>query len=288
MAKRQEDETPSGSPAWMATFSDLMNLLLCFFVLLFAMSSVDANKFDLVVASLQSTFSVLSGGADTIGDGDLVGKGVSMMSEYDIYLNELNNASSTGSEGDTSGENTGGQSNSDNSSSSAMASGDVAEQYEKMSLEETESMAEAIESKAEYLGISDLVNVSYTADYVKLEISGALLFDSGSAEVKSSAYKVLDKLIEILAMYPEQIIEIEGHTDNVPISSAKYANNKVLSTFRALAVSDYIMDNMDIDPYYVKYSGRGEYDPVADNSTEAGRAKNRRVEINIYSSYNSK
>ena len=59
MAKKKREEAAKGSPAWMATFSDLMNLLLCFFVLLFSMSTVDAEKFQMVVASLQSTFSVL-------------------------------------------------------------------------------------------------------------------------------------------------------------------------------------------------------------------------------------
>ena len=92
MARKQQDEAPAGSPAWMATFSDLMNLLLCFFVLLFSMSTVDAEKFQMVIASIQSSFSVLTGGTDTIGDGDLVGAGISMLSDYDIYLNELANS----------------------------------------------------------------------------------------------------------------------------------------------------------------------------------------------------
>lgn len=55
MARKKQEEAPKGSPAWMATFSDLMNLLLCFFVLLFSMSTVDAEKFEMVVASLQSS-----------------------------------------------------------------------------------------------------------------------------------------------------------------------------------------------------------------------------------------
>ena len=72
--KRQEESKGGGSPAWMATFSDLMNLLLCFFVLLFAMSSVDEEKYELVVASITKSFSVLNGGTDTIGEGELVGE----------------------------------------------------------------------------------------------------------------------------------------------------------------------------------------------------------------------
>ncbi len=286
MAKKQKQEdAPAGSPAWMATFSDLMNLLLCFFVLLFAMSTVDAAKFELVVASLQSTFSVLTGGTDTIGDGDLVGKGVSMMSEYDVYLNKLNNSNSGSS--DTNGmEQNESEGQSENQNSGA-ASGDIAEEYEALSLAETEAMAAEVEAKAEYLGIQDLIDVSYTSDYVKIEINGSLLFDSGSADIKKEAYDLLGKICQILEIYEEHIIEVEGHTDNVPISNGKFANNEVLSTFRALSVADYIMEKTDIDPYYIKYSGRGEYDPVADNSTDAGRARNRRVEIHLYNSYNS-
>ena len=72
--KKQED-APAGAPAWMNTFSDLMNLLLCFFVLLFSMSTVDAEKFEVIIASFQSHFSVLQGGGSSIGDGEMVGAG---------------------------------------------------------------------------------------------------------------------------------------------------------------------------------------------------------------------
>ncbi len=300
--KRQEESKGGGSPAWMATFSDLMNLLLCFFVLLFAMSSVDEEKYELVVASMQKSFSVLNGGTDTIGEGELIGAGVSMLSDYDVYLNEL--ANSTVSDSTSTSESTEtDQGEGGDQDSAATASGDagsassdgtatateeeIAEQYEEMSLSETEQMAEKVQAQAEELGISSMIEVDYTADYVVINISGALLFDSGSADIQKEAYDILDKIGVILEMYDEHIIEVEGHTDNVPISTSEFANNEVLSTFRAMSVADYIMAHTDIDPYYVKYSGRGEYDPIADNSTAKGRAKNRRVEIKVYSSYNS-
>lgn len=79
MAKRRPEDPPKGAPAWQSTFSDLMNLLLCFFVLLFSMSTVDAEKFQLVIASLTSSVSVLPGGSTSIGDGRLVGAGVSQL-----------------------------------------------------------------------------------------------------------------------------------------------------------------------------------------------------------------
>lgn len=97
----------------------------------------------------------------------------------------------------------------------------------------------------------------------------------------------LNKLGKILVTYDNNIIEVEGHTDNVPIHSSKYEDNNVLSMYRALAVANYLRDTTTLDPAYIKSSGRGEYVPIADNATPEGRARNRRVEIKIYNSYNS-
>ena len=284
MAKKHDEDAPAGSPAWMATFSDLMNLLLCFFVLLFSMSTVDAEKFELVIASIQNSFSVLSGGTDTVGDGDLVGAGVSMMSSFDIYFNEMMNSNGTQSTA-TSGGDT--DDNGETSSGDASTQSDIEAQYKQMSTDETEQMAESVEKKAEELGISSLVDVDFTSEYVIIELNGALLFDSGSADIKSDALDLMNKIGQILELYPEHIIDVEGHTDNVPIHSKQFTDNKVLSTFRALSVADYLMSVTDIDPYYMKYSGRGEYNPIADNTTAEGRARNRRVEIKLYNSYAS-
>ena len=87
MAKRKPDEPPKGAPAWQSTFADLMNLLLCFFVLLYSMSSVDAQKFELISASFNQTFSIFSAGATAIGDGVLISNGVSQLNELDEYIN---------------------------------------------------------------------------------------------------------------------------------------------------------------------------------------------------------
>ena len=129
--------------------------------------------------------------------------------------------------------------------------------------------------------ISDVV-LNYTSQYVQLTISGSLLFASGSDQLQESAYPVLDKVGAVLESYAGGTIEIEGHTDNVPISNARFANNDELSDARALSVFYYILGVTDLDPANIKHSGRGEYVPVADNTTAEGRAKNRRVEIRIY------
>ena len=130
--------------------------------------------------------------------------------------------------------------------------------------------------------MSDQIEVSFTAQYVLLSLKGALLFDSGKDELRDASEMVMLKVGVILERYAQSTIEIEGHTDNIPISTSRFANNNELSSARALAVFDYLMENTSLDPVQIKHSGRGEYVPVADNSTEEGRAKNRRVEIKIY------
>ena len=266
--KKRQDDPPKGAPAWQSTFSDLMNLLLCFFVLLFSMSTVDAAKFQMVVASMQSSISIMPAGSMTIGEGELVGGGVSQLEFLDNYYNELANTKAEDSEGE-SGKN------------------DVFEQFKEESLSESEEMAEQIQAELDKSGIHEMVDVDFTAEYVQLNLSGAILFDSGKSEIIRDALPIVDKIGRILENYDTNIIEIEGHTDNVPISSAKYENNDVLSMYRALSVADYLRETTNLKDGYIKSSGRGEYVPIADNSTAEGRARNRRVEIKIYNSYNS-
>ena len=267
MAKKKQEEAPKGSPAWMATFSDLMNLLLCFFVLLFSMSSIDAAKFEQVVASFNETFSVFSGGATAIGDGILISNGVSQLNELDEYIN------STGKmdEGQVVDEDVAA----------------VKEKMEEAQLEESETLAEQIQEAVDDKEMGSAIDIEFTSQYVQLTLKGALLFDSGSTLLKEEAKPVLDQVGLVLERYAAGTIEIEGHTDNVPMSGAKYSNNDELSSGRALSVFDYLLSVTDLDPANVKHAGRGEYVPIADNSTPEGRTRNRRVEIKIYNSLSS-
>ena len=141
--------------------------------------------------------------------------------------------------------------------------------------------------QAQEEGIQNQVEVDFNAQYVLITLNGALLFDSGSADIREDAYPLVDKISNILSQYDKNMIDIEGHTDNVPIHNQKYEDNDVLSMYRALTVADYIREKTDLDPGLIKSSGRGDYVPVADNSTPEGRAINRRVEVKIYNSYNS-
>ena len=265
MARKKQEEAPKGSPAWMNTFSDLMNLLLCFFVLLFSMSTVDAEKFEMVVASLQSSFSVLPSGGSSIGEGQLISSGISQLENFSIFFE---NSSSEGKDTEQK---------------------DTKEAYKEEALEESEKMAEQISGQTEQYGIQNQVEVDFNAEYVLLTLNGALLFDSGKSEIRQDAYPLINKIGAILTNYKSNIIQIRGSTPCrcADFDDAKYENDGVLSMYRALNVADYIRSITDLDPGLIKSSGRGEYVPVADNSTPEGRARNRRVEIKIYNSYSS-
>lgn len=266
MAKKRQDE-PAPPALWKDTFADLMNLLLCFFVLLFSMSTVEEEKFKEVAASLNTAFSIFSSGATSIGDGRLVSNGVSQLNELDQYIN------STGKMAENDEE--------------AQKFDEIQNVVEEAQLKESEGLSEKIEEALKENNLDREIDIDFNSQYVELTLSGALLFDSGSVALKDEALPVLDKVGLILERYASNIIEIEGHTDNVPMSGAKYSNNDELSSGRAQSVFDYLIGNTNLDPSKIKHSGRGEYVPVADNSTPEGRAKNRRVEIRIYNALSS-
>lgn len=269
MAKRKPEEAPPVA-AWMNTFSDLMNLLLCFFVLLFSMSTVDAEKFEAIAESFTQTFSIFSGGASAIGDGLLISNGMSQLNELDQYIN------STGKAEDV-----------DREDKEALNKASELDEEEQEKLKKSEELAEKISEALEENNLQDVVVVTFNSQYVQLTLKGALLFDSGSDELREESLPVVSKVAGILERYAESTIEIEGHTDNIPIHNSRFANNNELSSFRALAVFDYLVENTSLQPAMIKHSGRGEYVPVADNSTPEGRAKNRRVEIKIYHTLSS-
>lgn len=269
MAKRKEDTPPPGAPAWMATFSDLMNLLLCFFVMLFAMSTLEESKLMEMVAAMNNSISIFEKGATAIGEGILISNGVSQLNELDQFINSTGKTADSKTDGDNMEEY--------DQSSEAM------EQYlQEEKLKENEELAERIEEALKENNIGDEVELSFTSQFVQLTMNGALLFDSGRAELKEKAEQMLDKIGVILERYGTGIIEIEGHTDNVPMSSSRYASNEELSSARALSVFYYLRDTTFLDPVNLKHSGMGERAPIADNTTEEGRSRNRRVEIRIF------
>ena len=291
MAKKKPEEVKKGLDEWMGTFSDMMTLLMCFFVMLFAMSNVDEAKFDEVSQSFQQNFSIFKGGAKAIGDGVLVSNGVSQLNMLDEYINSTGKVADSDTQETEFEENAKGEQDSklqklaEQLGDSQEEIKELQESIENLEAEKiklSEELAEKIEESLSENFMSDQVDVIFDANCVVLTLDGAFLFDSGKADIKTEAKPILSKVGKILNRYADNVIEIEGHTDSVPLNGGRYENNDVLSSYRALAVFDYLKDNASIDPSIMKHSGRGEYMPIADNSTPEGRAKNRRVEIKIY------
>ena len=274
MAKKKKKDSGGGAANWMNTFADLMNLLLCFFVLLFSMSSVAADKFEALVQSLEHSFSILPQGGSSIGDGQMVAAGVNQLQLLDQYYLEAANSKS-----EEEGE--------DNESEEQNPEEALKQEMAEAGLKESEEMAEQIEKMLEEQRIGDQVEIDSNAQFVRVTLNGALLFDSGQSKIREDALPLVDKLSLILENYDSSLIDIEGHTDNVPISNEQYENNDVLSAYRAFAVKNYVLEKTALEAGKINATGCGEYNPVADNGTPEGRARNRRVEIKIYNSYNS-
>ena len=288
---KKKPDPPKAFPLWQSTFSDLMNLLLCFFVLLFSMSSINEEKYLQIVNSLQSAFTtVISTGGSTVVPAKLVSSGITQLPDYSNFFGDTMAKGEEGGQTDPGGSDSSGQQQGTvdvDEKTEEEKEAEAKAEIEKKALEESERMAEHIEAMATEMGIQDMIEVDFNGTYVRITMSGALLFDSGSATLRSQAVPIVQKVGAILNNYPKNLIEVEGHTDNVPIHSAKFEDNDVLSMYRALYVSNVLRESTTIDPGHVKSSGCGEYDPIADNSTPEGRARNRRVEIKVYNSYNS-
>lgn len=284
MAKKKEKPPEEGSPAWMATFSDLMNLLLCFFVLLFASSTMDAEKIQKIVASFNNaSFNILETGAVSLVDGAIVSGGVTQLPaiesvlEYIGVSTEVNgnheDLETTGSEGNDESRQDGQQ---------ELSQQELKEQMEEQGLEQSEKMYDEISEMIETYSIDDKVTLDYNSQYVSMDLNGALLFDAGSAEIKSDAKIFMQKIAAIMENYRECIIEIEGHTDNIPIRTSQFSSNRYLSTARATKVYEYVTEQVKLIDENLKIAGYGESRPVVSNATAEGRARNRRVTIKIF------
>jgi len=289
LARKKRNQGPSGGNApWLNTFADLMNLLLCFFVMLFAMSEIDAEKFQEIAISMSNSFGIFDGGARSFGDGPLISSGMSQLSNLDEYTTSMGKLSESEKQKDELNKPGGDEKDGEGSKNGAV---DEAFEVIKEKMEEVSS--EMYGSLKEYTGeynLGDYVELGIDPEYryVQISMKGSILFESGKADILPEARPILGKIGEILKNFDGYIIEIIGHTDNVPMTSPTFKDNNWLSAARALNAAEFLIKNSGLDPQNLKYSGRGEYEPIASNDTEEGRARNRRIEIRIYNEYSGR
>lgn len=292
MARKKKKEAPApGSPAWMATFSDLMNLLLCFFVLLFSMSSVDVAKFNEMAQSFASTFNVFKAGGAFFGEGSLVANGATQLNNLDEHKNTMGEQS---------------DSTRDEEIFKELEDAEELLIYYESKVAELEGAIEDLKNQEAALGeqkkeaasavydeITELasrynlgadveLSMDKAYNYVKIDVKGYVLFEENKAEIKKDGKAVLLKIGDILKEYDNFGIEIIGHTDNVPIKSGPYKNNDYLSAARAIETAQYLIENKNLDASKISFSGKGDREPVDTNATAEGRSRNRRIEFRIY------
>ena len=203
MAKLKQEEPDEGSPAWMATFSDLMNLLLCFFVLLFASSTMDEGKVQQIAASFQSiSFSIFNQTSQMLQNGEMVSGGITQLEGVRSLMEEVGKAVDSTDGDDSKAENesegkdpesteAGRSSDATATEQENMSMEQLQTQMEEAGLEQSEKMYQEIGAALESYTIDERVQMDYNYQYVEMDMNGALLFDTGKAELKEDRKSVV-------------------------------------------------------------------------------------------------
>ncbi|BBB30815.1 flagellar motor protein MotB [Neptunomonas japonica] len=247
-------------PSWMVTYADLMTLLLVFFVLLFSISTVKKEQFASTIRSFQ------------LAIGDTGGSLIPLPEELRAPAIEIPDSLE--------------QNNADQITPPIVVVQEVEQEEirlpEMPEAEEEEDlsyMSNSLRDVFASMGVTDAVDVGEPRDgKIRIRVKGSVLFKSGDAEFNRQMMPILDGLLEKLEKNPEFKMGIQGHTDNIPIETAKFPSNWELSAIRATTVLRYLVRG-GIDPERVTATGYGDALPIAPNETVEQRAANRRIEF---------
>lgn len=268
-----EAETKDG---WMVTFSDLMSLLLCFFVLILSMAEVDIIKYKQLADSMAEAF-----GVQRDMELESVPKGTSVVStEFRPGIPDETIVEAIQQVTKDQDRNSLRIGNPDSPESDEKDIRDEVLTYDEIMalIKETELDAEMLRRLLKQEIKEGQIDVETTARTILIRIREKGSFASGSALLNTSFVGVIDKIASALTQI-EGKIAVEGHTDNVPINTFAYPSNWDLSAARSVAVVRRMLDIAPLEPTRVTASGFADTRPQAINSTFDGRARNRRVEI---------
>lgn len=249
MALKKEPEKHVNHERWLVSYADFITLLFAVFVTLYAMSQSDKKKAEEVMQSIQQSFGMVQSGAPSPKMNVLPSSQMSISPSLKPEISV------------TPGNRT--------------SRGQVKTRADEKDFRQIKSSIEAYLVKQ---GAQSKVSLTITRRGLVVSLKEAGFFESGQAQIKPSAYELINTIAESLTHYNNPL-RMEGHTDNVPINSAQFPSNWELSTARAINGIKYLIKHFDVEPDKISAVGYAEFRPLADNSSSEGRAKNRRVDL---------
>jgi chemotaxis protein MotB len=254
MARKHEHEDHVNHEAWAIPYGDLVTLLLAFFVVMYAVSSVNEGKYRVLSDSLTAAFRGTPRTMEPVPVGDKPAKAKGDDTLAGIKPNQAIKFPEK------------------------VAEEKVAAEDEALQVQ-LRQMTDDLQVAMQVLIDQDMIRVQRAPSWVEVEIKTDILFPSGSAEIETAAVAILERLAAILADRPYPI-RIEGHTDNRPIKTAQFPSNWELSAARAARIVR-LFEQRGITASRMVVAGMGENQPLADNTTPEGRNRNRRVALVI-------
>ncbi len=251
MARRHKHEEHANHEAWAIPYGDLVTLLLAFFVVMYAISSVNDGKYRLLSDSLNAAFRGASTTFDPVQAGQArIGSGA------DLQMSIV-------------------QSSMLQDQPHALLNQKPVVEGADERTRDLRRVAEDVEHAMAPLIDAKLVKVTRNANSVEIEIGSDILFQSGAASLSATAQPVLVQLATTLKPF-KSLIRVEGHTDDRPIRTVAYASNWELSAGRAASVVHLLTDN-GVDPARLAVVAYGEFRPLRPNDSAEARNANRRV-----------
>ncbi|MFH0899327.1 MAG: flagellar motor protein MotB [Pseudomonadota bacterium] len=249
MARKKKPEEHANHERWLVSYADFITLLFAFFTTLYAISTVDRMKAGKLVYSMRTAFNVEM---FTTPSEQLAYQGVAQTEPM------MMGPPGIGSEGGNAKDETG------DDPESADAAG--------------KKLAQDIQAIIDSLELGKHVNVKVEQRGIVVSLAEAGFFSSGSATIDDKGLDLLNMIAGRLSGEPYPVA-VEGHTDNQPVRGGSFRSNWELSTARATHVIAHMIERNQFDASRLSASGYGEHRAIGDNSTEEGRAKNRRVDL---------
>ena len=253
--KKYKVEEQEKNDRWLVSYADFITLLFAFFVVMYSVSSVNEGKYRVLSDSISSAFKLSQDGISVQLESPLKPPII----EHDMTISNQPHVLI--------------KNNYPKNWAGTLENEKAKDSLNRISARVENSLAKLIDKNLVYVKKNDL--------WIEVEIKSSILFPSGSSYLSDDSRPLLKELAEVLNQYGNQI-QVEGFTDNVPISTSEFPSNWELSTSRAASVVR-LLSKEGVDPKRMSAVGYGQFRPMASNATPQGRSKNRRVKIIILS-----